>query len=325
MLTPCRNFSLMHPRDRLVEIMQRIYDYSMTTTSGGDLSLLDSDGDMWITPAGIDKGTLVPEDMVCVTKDGNIIGRHKPSSEYPFHQTIYQRNNHVKAILHAHPPALAAFSVIRQIPNTLVIPQAADVCGKVGIAKYATPGTQELADNITESLNDGYDIVLLENHGIVAIGPDLLTAFQRFETLDFCARIIIRAGLLHNSIYEAHPEICAITTAQPPNIMAYGITDTELDTKTLPENYILLRSIPLLKYGIEFTDGVASIVSKQTPVVIFQNDAILATGSSILKAFDRLEVAERAAQTVLYSLSLGNIVPLNREQVGDLERKFPVN
>jgi len=432
MLTPCRNFSLMHPRDRLVEIMQRIYDYSMTTTSGGNLSLLDSDGDMWITPAGIDKGTLVPEDMVCVTKDGNIIGRHKPSSEYPFHQTIYQRNNHVKAILHAHPPALAAFSVIRQIPNTLVIPQAADVCGKVGIAKYATPGTQELADNITESLNDGYDIVLLENHGIVAIGPDLLTAFQRFETLDFCARIIIRAGLLnkeitmlteeqmtlfkqprndipefepefhtnrelelrkeicdftrraydqrlmtstegtlsaridgnsflitpygidrkylsiedvvliknrkgekgklpsravllHNSIYEAHPEICAITTAQPPNIMAYGITDTELDTKTLPENYILLRSIPLLKYGIEFTDGVASIVSKQTPVVIFQNDAILATGSSILKAFDRLEVAERAAQTVLYSLSLGNIVPLNREQVGDLERKFPVN
>jgi len=60
-------------------------------------------------------------------------------------------------------------------------------------------------------------------------------------------------------------------------------------------------------------------------VIIFQNDAILATGSSILKAFDRLEVAERAAQTVLYSLSLGNIVPLNREQVGDLERKFPVN
>ena len=107
--------------------------------------------------------------------------------------------------------------------------------------------------------------------------------------------------------------------------MAYGITGTELDTRTVPENYILLRSIPLLKYGIEFTDGVASIVSKQTPVVIFQNDAILATGPSILKAFDRLEVAERAAQTVLYSLSLGNIVPLNNEQVSDLERKFPVN
>ena len=427
----CNNFSLMHPRDQLAEIMLRIYDYIMTTTSGGNLSLLDSDGDMWITPAGVDKGTLVPEDMVCVTKDGKIIGRHKPSSEYPFHQTIYQKNSHVKAILHAHPPALAAFSVVRQIPNTLVIPQAADVCGKVGIAKYATPGTQELADNITESLNDGYDIVMLENHGVVAIGPDLLTAFQRFETLDFCARIIIKAKslgaeittlteeqmtlfnqprnalpefeiefhtnrelelrkeicdftrraydqrlmtstegtfsariddtsflmtpygmdrkylnvedivlikdkkrekgkipsrsvLLHDSIYKAHPEICAITTAQPPNIMAYGITDTELDTRTVPENYILLRSIPLLKYGIEFTGGVAPILSKRTPVVIFQNDAILATGPSILKAFDRLEVAERAAQTVLYSLSIGKIIPLNKEQVNDLEIKFPV-
>jgi len=428
----CSSFALMHPRDQLVEIMQRIYDYSMTTTSGGNLSLLDPDGDIWITPAGVDKGKLVPEDMICVMKDGNIIGRHKPSSEYPFHQTIYQKNSHVKAILHAHPPALAAFSIVRQIPNTLVIPQAADVCGKIGLAKYATPGTQELAKHITESLNDGYDVVLLENHGVVAVGPDLLTAFQRFETLDFCARIIIkakslgteittlteeqmdlfnqprndipefkpkfhtnkelelrkeicdftrraydqrlmtstegtlsariddnsflmtpygidrkylnvedvvlikdkrrekgklpsRAILLHSSIYEAHPEISAITTAQPPNIMAYGITDTELDTRTVPENYILLRSIPLLKYGIEFTNGVTSIVSKQTPVVIFQNDAILATGPTILKAFDRLEVAERAAQTVLYSLPLGKIIPLNREQVNDLERNFPVD
>jgi L-fuculose-phosphate aldolase len=65
--------------------MERIYGYRMTTTSGGNLSLLDDNGDIWITPAGVDKGSLTRFDIVCVKPDGTIAGNHKPSSEYPFH------------------------------------------------------------------------------------------------------------------------------------------------------------------------------------------------------------------------------------------------
>ena len=53
-----QNFNLMHPADQLVTLMQRIYQYGMTTTSGGNLSILDENGDIWITPTGIDKGSL---------------------------------------------------------------------------------------------------------------------------------------------------------------------------------------------------------------------------------------------------------------------------
>lgn len=62
--------NFVHPRDQIVDIMQRIYGYGMTTTSGGNLSILDSDGNMWISPASVDKGTLRREDIVCVKPDG---------------------------------------------------------------------------------------------------------------------------------------------------------------------------------------------------------------------------------------------------------------
>lgn len=52
------NIQYIHPADQLVMFMQRIYDKGLTTMSGGNLSIRDSEGNIWITPAGIDKGTL---------------------------------------------------------------------------------------------------------------------------------------------------------------------------------------------------------------------------------------------------------------------------
>ena len=140
------DFSLLHPREQIVTTMQRIYGYGMTTTSGGNLSILDDNGDVWITPAGIDKGTLRSEDIVCITPEGKVVGLHKPSSEYPFHRAIYQQRPDFRAIVHAHPPALVSFSIVGKIPNTRIIPQALAVCGEVGFAPYALPGSTELGE-----------------------------------------------------------------------------------------------------------------------------------------------------------------------------------
>jgi L-fuculose-phosphate aldolase len=81
-------FELLHPADQLVLMMNRIYRGGMTTTSGGNLSILDDSGDIWITPSGIDKGTLTRRDMCCVKPDGTVLGPHKPSVELPFHATV---------------------------------------------------------------------------------------------------------------------------------------------------------------------------------------------------------------------------------------------
>lgn len=186
-------FELLHPADQLVMIMERIYGYGMTTTSGGNLSILDDNGDVWITPAGVDKGSLTSQDIVRVLPDGTVAGKHKPSSELPFHQSIYRRRPDVKAVLHAHPPALVSFSIVRKIPDTRLIPNVNLVCGEIGMAPYGLPGSEDLGGKIAATLERGINTVLLENHGVVVVGADLFQAFMAFETLDFCARLEIDA------------------------------------------------------------------------------------------------------------------------------------
>jgi len=188
------NFHLMHPADQIVTIMDRIYTYGMTTTSGGNLSIRDESGDVWISPSGVDKGTLTRDDIVCVKPNGEIVGNHKPSVELPFHLNIYKIRPDVNAVLHAHPPALVSFSIARKIPDTNIIPNASKICGEITMAPYAVPGSEKLGQTIAAEFEKGMNTVMLENHGVVIAGGDLFAAFMAFETLDFCARIEINAA-----------------------------------------------------------------------------------------------------------------------------------
>jgi len=134
-------------------------------------------------------------------------GRHKPSSEYPFHRAIYEARPDIKAIVHAHLPALVSFSTVRQIPDTNVIPQAKYVCGGIGYAPYELPGSEELGDKIADEFVEGFNAVIMENHGTVVGGTDLRDAFQRFETLEFCGRTIIYGNMIGTPNYLADADI----------------------------------------------------------------------------------------------------------------------
>jgi L-fuculose-phosphate aldolase len=425
------NYSLMHPREQLVTIMQRIYGYGMTTTSGGNISILDDDGDIWITPAGIDKGSLREEDIIRMRGGYVMEGSHRPSSEYPFHRTIYQKRPDIRAVLHAHPSALVAFSAVKKIPDTAIIPQAKRVCGTVGYAEYAIPGSQELGDKIAARFAQGFEIVLLENHGVVAAGTNLLEAFQRFETLDFCARTLINAAglgpahtlsedqlkqsdlgknmmleefepashpsseremrrmicgyvhraykqrlmtstegvlsvrldadsflitpsgvdrnyldesdlvliskgrrekgkapsrsvVLHREIYAENPKVNAIASAQCPAATAFSVAGVDLDTRIIPESYIVLRRPPLIPYGKQFTGekDIARIIGESSPVALLENDAILTTGSSLAEAFDRMEVTEFSARALLNAGILGKPDPVGDQDILAIEEKF---
>jgi L-fuculose-phosphate aldolase len=425
------NFEVLHPADQLIMIMERIYGYGMTTTSGGNLSILDDNGDIWITPGGVDKGSLTRNDIIRVKPDGSIIGDHKPSSEFPFHKLVYQSRPDIKAVLHAHPPALVAFSIVRKLPNTRLVPNVDLVCGKVGMAKYGLPGSTELGDKIAVEFKKGFNSVVLENHGIVVGAKNLFDAFKSFETLDFCARLEIhareigtpismsdadmeisknkrnvdmkeftpssyssieresrrimcdlihraynqklftstqgtfsnrledgsflitpyekdrkyiepedlvriqngckepgktpsRSVLLHKAIYEKHPEINSVIIAHAPNIMAFAVTEEEFDSRTIPESYILLRKIPKTPHGSVYmdTENVANLFVPSTPIVMVKNDCIIATGSSLINAFDRLEVAEYSAKAVISAKNLGSIVTIDNEKITSLEKAF---
>ena len=193
-----RNYQ--HPRDEILQAMERIYRYRMTTTSGGNLSIREENGDTWITPARVDKGGLRREDIVCVRGDGAFEGARKPSSELPIHQEIRRRRPELGGIVHAHPTGLVAFSLVHQMPNTRLFHQARRVCGEVGFAPYELPGSVALGNRVADVFERGYDCVILENHGVVTAGHDLQQAFRRFETLEFTAKTLIKASLLGGDI-----------------------------------------------------------------------------------------------------------------------------
>ena len=118
---------LMHPAEQIKVIIDRIYRSGMTTTSGGNISIRDKNGDIWITPSGVDKGSLTVKDIMQVKRDGTILGQHKPSSELPFHKAIYNERPEITSIIHAHPPALVAFSIAGIVPDTKIVPQANNI------------------------------------------------------------------------------------------------------------------------------------------------------------------------------------------------------
>ncbi|MEO8270293.1 MAG: class II aldolase/adducin family protein, partial [Aureliella sp.] len=188
--------NLLHPRDEILQTMDRIYRYRLTTTSGGNISIRDDAGDTWITPARVDKGSLTRGDMVCLRHDGSLEGLHPPSSELPFHQAIYAARPDIRAIVHAHPVALVAFSICQQTPDTRLFHQAHWVCGKTGFAPYACPGSQQLGESIAATFQQGCDSVILENHGVVVGGDTLARAFERFEAFEFAGKTIIKASQL---------------------------------------------------------------------------------------------------------------------------------
>jgi L-fuculose-phosphate aldolase len=216
------DINLMHPAEQINVIIGRIYLSGMTTTSGGNISIKDENGDIWITPSGVDKGSLTIKDIVCIKKDGAVIGLHKPSSEFPFHKAIYETRPELKAIIHAHPPGLVAFSIARKVPNTNIVPQARYICGEVGFAPYGCPGSEDLGKKIAKEFeNTRFKAVIMENHGVVLGGVDMMDAYQRFETLEFCCRTIINAGTLGNVNTLTDDQISQYSNHFPKNIMHF--------------------------------------------------------------------------------------------------------
>ncbi|MFP4522417.1 MAG: class II aldolase/adducin family protein [Fibrobacterota bacterium] len=170
-------------------VLKKIYDKKLTTASGGNISVINNKKEIWITPAGIDKSKVKDTDIVCVSPDGKCRGAASPSSELPFHRQIYDARPDLKAVIHAHSPALITFSIIRKIPETGITPFTEEICGKPGYAEYGLTGSPELGKKIANAFasNKKTHSVILENHGVVTAGKDLSEAYLRFLALEFCA------------------------------------------------------------------------------------------------------------------------------------------
>ena len=136
-----------------------------------------------------------------------------------------------------------------------------------------------------------------------------------------------RSVLLHKYIYEKQPHVNSVIIAHPFNIMTFAVTNESFDSRTIPESYILLREIPKIPFGSSFMQPamVADLFVPQTPIVLVENDCVIVTGSSLLNAFDRLEVAEYSAKALIAAKSLGDVVVINDKQINDIKEAFKLD
>jgi L-fuculose-phosphate aldolase len=137
-------------------------------------------------------------------------------------------------------------------------------------------------------------------------------------------RVPSRSVKLNLRVYQREPGIHAIIIAHPPNVMAFGVSGVPLDTRVIPESYIVLRHIPVLPYGPQFNDldRLASMLTLKSPLLMVENDCLIATGQDILQAYDRLEVAEYTAKALLAARPAGQAAPISDRQIGELREAF---
>ena len=179
----------------------------LTTGSGGNISIFNRQAQcIAITPSGIEYPQLKPEDIVILNDDGSPCqGDNRPSSEVGFHLSLYNQRQDVNAVVHTHSTYATTFACLsREIPAVHYLVGFAGK--KVPLAPYATYGTPELALNISNTIAD-YNAVLLANHGLVAVGKDLATAFNTAEEIELVARICYQAECIGKPVILSDEEM----------------------------------------------------------------------------------------------------------------------
>jgi L-fuculose-phosphate aldolase len=175
---------------------KKLYDRGFVAATDGNISVRIMGDRMLITPGGHALDSMTPEDPVYVNFDGDVLsGGNRPSSELLMHIEIYRQRSDVHAIIHAHPPLATAFTVAGESLAEPVLPEIVALYGSIPTAAYATPSTVENVEVIREPIR-GHDIVVLDHHGAVTVGPDLTEALQKMEKLELTAKILLTAKQL---------------------------------------------------------------------------------------------------------------------------------
>jgi L-fuculose-phosphate aldolase len=178
-------------RKEVAHFMRRLYKHGLTTTSGGNISLRLSDELILITPSATDKGRMKWKEVGIVNIFGDNLTPHlRPSIETAMHLSIYKKKKEVRAIVHAHPVFASLFTAIKAKINTRLTAEAKAILGDPLFVRYAVMGSAALAEAAAENILKS-DILLLENHGILTTGSNLLQAFDKIEVLENAAKMTL--------------------------------------------------------------------------------------------------------------------------------------
>ena len=203
-------------REVLCRVGKLLYDRGYVAANDGNLSWKVAENTLLMTPSGVSKGRMTPDMLLMTDLEGNVLeGDRHPTSEIRMHLEVYRRRANVSAVVHAHPPAATAFAVCREGLETPYLAELVVGLGSVPCtSSFAMLSTDEVAESIAPYLAE-HNAVLLANHGALTWGGDLWEAFDRMETVEHTAKIVLNARLLSGAVPLTAAEVGRLKALQP--------------------------------------------------------------------------------------------------------------
>ncbi|MBK8477151.1 MAG: class II aldolase/adducin family protein [Opitutaceae bacterium] len=191
---------------RICDMGRRLWLKDYTDGNGGNITIRVGDNLALCTPTLICKGFMTPEDMCLVDLDGNqLAGTRVRTSEAKTHFGIMKRQPAAKACVHAHPPHATAFAISNATIPSSLIPEAEVFLGRIGVAKYETPGTAANAEEVGRVGVD-HQAILMQNHGVIVWGKDVEDAYWKMENIDSYCRTVGFAASLGSGLHRFGPD-----------------------------------------------------------------------------------------------------------------------
>jgi L-fuculose-phosphate aldolase len=183
-------------RRAIVQFGKLLHERGYVAATGGNLSVRLDQQSILITPSGISKGMMRPQDLVIVDDKGRkLAGRRNVSSEIAMHLLIYRMREDVNAVVHAHPVVATSYATAGITLDTALVSEAFIGLGAVPLAQYATPGTPDLGEAIRPFVPH-HEAILMANHGVVTYAEDLPHAYMKMELVEHFAAISLVTRLL---------------------------------------------------------------------------------------------------------------------------------
>ena len=183
-------------KEQICDVCHKMWQLGWVAANDGNVSAKLEDGTFLATPTGMSKSFITPEKLIRIDARGNVLEAAeglRPSSEIKMHLRCYEKRDDVWSVIHAHPPGATGFAVAHRSMDMYNMIEDVAAIGSVPLTPYGTPSTSEVPDAIE------HDVMLLENHGALAVGGDVVTAFYRMESLELWAKITINAVILGGS------------------------------------------------------------------------------------------------------------------------------
>jgi L-fuculose-phosphate aldolase len=175
-------------REEIIRVARLVAAQGLARSTDGNISVRLGPGRLLITPSGLYKMNMSPDDLVIVDDKGRLLeardGR-RPTAELALHLEAYRQRPDIGAVLHAHPPYTTALTLVGLPFPTDYMPEVMVLLGQVPTAPYARPLTPELAASISDLIQT-HDNIVLSHHGTISVGRTLeqaLIALERMEAV----------------------------------------------------------------------------------------------------------------------------------------------